>query len=110
MFGPYDGRKRDRGYRLAYNPGDKRSLELYRATRSGTSRIASYHQPLNLEDGLYHSIEWTRDQAGKMTVSVDGKKRVEVSDTTLRGGFNGITLVNFDGEFVFREVVIIADR
>jgi hypothetical protein len=111
VFGPYDGRNRDRGYRLAYNPGDtKRSIEIYRATHNGTSRIASYNQPLKLEDSQFHSIEWTRDRSGKMIVKVDGKKLVEVSDTGLTGGFNGVTLVNFDGEFVFREVVVFSDR
>jgi len=110
VFGPYDGRARDRGYRLAFNPGDKSGIELYRATRRGTSLIASYKQPINVADGRYYSLEWTRDRAGDMTVTLDGKKLIRVSDRGLMGAFNGITFVNFNGEFVFREIAVFSER
>ncbi len=110
VFGPYDGRARDRGYRLAINPGDKSGLELYRATRRGTSLIASYKRPLDVADGRYHSLEWTRDRAGDMAVLLDGKKLIQTSDRGLMGGFNGLTFVNFNGEFVLREITVLGER
>ena len=110
VFGPYDGRARDRGYRLAFNPGDKSGIELYRATRRGTSLIASYKRPLNVSDERYHSIEWTRDRAGDMAVILDGKKLIQISDRGMMGGFNGITFVNFNGEFVLREIAVFGER
>lgn len=110
VFGPYDGRARDRGYRLAVNPGDKTGLEIYRATRRGTVLVASYKSPLPIADGRYHSLEWTRDRGGGMSVVFDGKKLIQASDRDVMGGFNGITFVNFDGEFILREIVVLGER
>ncbi len=110
VFGPYDGRRRDRGFRLAYNPGDKSGIELYRATRRGTTLIASYKHHLRLEDGRFHSLEWTRDRYGDMTVTLDGKKLIQTSDRGQMGAFNGLTFVNFGGDFILREIVVFGER
>ncbi|MFC1491618.1 hypothetical protein ACFLQ0_03405 [Nitrospinota bacterium] len=109
VFGPYDGNRRDRGYRLAYSPGDKIGLEIYRASRRGTSLVAAYREPLKVEEGRIHQIEWTRERNGEMKVSLDGRELLRASDIEEGGVFNGFTLVNFGGYFGLREIVIYGE-
>jgi hypothetical protein len=61
---------------------------------------------LNLEDGNHHFIEWTRDRNGRMTVTVDGTKLIDVTDRGFRDPFDGITMVNFEGDFAVRAVEV----
>jgi hypothetical protein len=106
VLGPYDGSRRDRGYRLAFSPGDKIGLELYRATRRGTDLLAAHREPLKIEAGRAHLIEWTREGNGQMKVALDGVELLRAADTQMGGVFNGFSLVNFEGRFGLREIVI----
>jgi hypothetical protein len=109
IFGPYDGRRRDRGYRLAFSPGGKRGLAIYRATRRGETLVAEYSQALNVEEGRVHAVEWVRERNGEMTVLLDGRELLKAQDREHRGVFNGFTLVNSGGHFGLLEIVIHGD-
>ncbi len=109
-FGPYQGADASAGYRLAYRPGATGrtpSLELLRlSSRGGTSTIELYDQPLELEDGKDHVIEWTRNRSGHMVVRVDGNEVMNVTDRSFRDAFDGVALVNSGGDYALRSITI----
>ena len=100
-------KERAAGYRLAYNAGASPSFELLRYGRSGERRLATHGRRVNLEDNYRHRILFVRDESGGMSVSVDGKTLVQVSDRSFRDPFNGLTLVNDGGEFAVREISVM---
>ncbi len=109
-FGPYQGANAAAGYRLAYRPGATGrtpSLELLRlSARGGTATIELYDQPLKLEDGKAHVIEWTRNRRGHMVVRVDGTEVMNVTDRGFRDPFDGVALVNSGGDYALRSITI----
>ena len=109
-FGPYQGADASAGYRLAYRPGATGrtpSLELLRlSSRGATSTIELYDQPLDLEDGKDHVIEWTRNLSGRMVVRVDGDEVMNVVDRSFRDAFDGIALVNSGGDYALKSITI----
>ena len=106
-FGPYQGEAAAAGYRLAYRSGDRPSLELNSISPRGTvSTVEIYGDPLELEDGQVHVIEWTRDPAGLMIVKLDGKELMNVTDRRFRDPFDGFAVVNSGGDYALRSVTI----
>ena len=109
-FGPYQGANASAGYRLAYTPGARAgapSLELLRlSSRGGVSTLELTDEPLELEDGKSHVIEWTRDRGGRMVVKVDGAQVMEVTDRGFRDPFDGIALVNSGGDYALKSITI----
>lgn len=105
-FGPYQGATRKAGYRLVYLPGAKPGLQLVRASEWGTAIIDAYGQALALEDGKRHLIEWTRQEDGLMTVAVDGKKLISITDRGFRDPFDGFVLANGGGDFGLHRIQI----
>lgn len=111
-FGPYQGEAASAGYRLAYAPAAAAgapSLELLALSARGTaSTVEIYDQPLALQDGQPHVVEWTRDAAGAMVVTVDGARVMAVSDRSFRDPFDGFALVNGGGDYALRSLTIHA--
>jgi hypothetical protein len=105
-FGPYQGSGGNTAYRVTYFPGGNPSLALQRVTAQGTSTIGSYAQPLVLEGDKAHAVEFLRDGAGVMTVSVDGKALITVTDTTITKPFDGFLIINSGGRYAIRAVTI----
>jgi hypothetical protein len=109
-FGPYQGANASAGYRLAYTPDARvgtASLELLRlSSRGGIATVEITDQPLDLEDGQSHVIEWSRDRAGRMVVEVDGAQVMEVTDRSYRDPFDGIALVNGGGDYALRSITV----
>jgi hypothetical protein len=105
-FGPYQGDQQAAGYSLAYNPGKSPVLELQRISSRGTALVDSVPNDLNLEDGNRHFIEWTRDRNGRMIIAVDGTELIDVTDRGFRDPFDGITMVNFEGDFAVRAIEV----
>ena len=103
-FGPYQAGDRMSGYRLVYTPDVARGLHLVRTTASGSSVIESVEAKflLNRE----YSVRWTRDQRGEMTVSLDGKEVIRVSDRSFADPFTGFTLVNRGGDYALQEITV----
>lgn len=105
-FGPYQGAGGSTAYRVTYFPGGNPGLALQRVTAQGTTTIGSYKQPLSLESDKPHAIEFLRDGAGVMTVSVDGKPLISVTDTTITKPFDGLLIINSGGRYAIRAVTI----
>ena len=109
VFGPYDGRRRDRGYRLAFSPGEGNGLAIRSATRRGEKLIAAYKKPVEAREGRSYVIEWIRERNGEMSVLLDGQELLRASDLGQRGVFNGFLLENSGGHFGLREIAIHGD-
>ena len=109
-IGPYQGGPDGEGYRLVYAPGQRSSFELIRSTRGRSAVIETYDGQLDLEDGRTHNVEWRRDRDGNMTVLVDGEELIRASDRAFREPFDGLTLVNRGGEYVFRRIELFGAR
>lgn len=109
-FGPYRGAARTTGYRLVYLPGAKPGLRLERSSQWGAGIIDAYDGPLNLEDGKPHRLDWTRGEDGAMTVSVDGKQVIAVTDRGFGDPFDGFVLINGGGDFGLHRILINGAR
>lgn len=104
VFGPYQGRERAIGYRLAYTPDSTRGLQLLRVTRSGSSVIESADQ--RFRPDRQYALQWTRSSAGEMVVSIDGKELFRTVDRSFADPFDGFTLINRGGDYALREITI----
>jgi peptidoglycan hydrolase-like protein with peptidoglycan-binding domain len=102
--GLFQGNQPGGGYRLVYNAGSRPGLSLVRLTTDGGEVIASSEGTLDLEDGRFHTLIWTRDESGNMQVLVDGQRVLQAQDRRLRQGFQGFTLVNHGGDYNLRRV------
>ncbi|MGR2737900.1 peptidoglycan-binding protein [Billgrantia sp. Q4P2] len=103
-LGLFQGNQPGGGYRLIYNPGSRPGLSLVRMTGDGGEVIASSEGTLDLEDGRFHMLSWTRDGSGNMHVSVDDQHVLQAHDRGLRQGFQGFVLVNHGGDYNLRRV------
>lgn len=105
-FGPYQGRERNRGYRLVYNPGSKPAFALYRIAPGRSSVIEVYNQLVNLEDGRSHNVEWRRGTDGEMVVLLDDKEIIRTVDRASEESFDGFTVINGGGDYAFSQIAI----
>ncbi|MDA0238408.1 MAG: hypothetical protein O3A84_00070 [Proteobacteria bacterium] len=85
-------------------------MQILRVSSRGTAVIGSYHQSLKLEDQKPHVIKWTRDQAGVMTVEIDDREIIQVTDQGFRDRFNGFKMANGGGDYIVRRVTIQGSR
>ncbi len=97
------------GYRLAYNPGARRSLELLRVGSRGSAVIDSVRLGAGLEDGKPHTVLLTRNSAGELAASIDGKEIIRITDRGFRDPFDAFVLVNRGGEYTLRSVAIYGE-
>lgn len=105
-FGPYQGRERNSGYRLAYNPGKRPAFELLRIVPGRSAVIEVSQGSIDLEDGLAHDLEWRRGGDGEMIVLLDGREILRAMDRAFGDGFNGFTIVNGGGDYTLSRVEI----
>jgi hypothetical protein len=106
IIGPYQGSKRDIGYRLSYTVGG--AIELMTASTRGVRTLDVKQGPFKLEDQKVHKIQWTRGGDGMMIISLDGKKLFEVLDRSFRDPFNGFGMATNGGDFIVKQVSIHA--
>ena len=109
-IGPYAAGNLDTGYRLIYRAGATPGLELVRLSRYGSGVVSSHPQGLVLEDRRVHVIEWTRTPFGDMTVAVDGTQLIHAGDRAIVDPFDGLAVVNRQGDFVLARVQVQAVR
>lgn len=105
-FGPYQGKSGSTAYRVTYLPNSATGLQLQRVTAQGTATLGSYKQPLGLEDGKRHLIEFTRLPGGAMTVAVDGKTLIQATDNSIQQPFNGLLFINSGGRYIFKSIMV----
>jgi len=94
------------GYRLFYRTGSSAGLEIVRTSRIGSNTIQNYRQSLDLEDKRTHILLWNRDRVGNMTVSMDGKQLMAVTDQSFRDPFSGLSLINHGGDYIISKVAL----
>jgi hypothetical protein len=104
-FGPYQGDRRDTGYKLVYRGGTNPVMELHRFT-SGRNAIVEIRKDLPLFDDRLRTLTWQRRNNGEMTVLLDGRELFSTSDRGLRDPFSGFSLTNESGQFAFSRVRI----
>ena len=102
----YQGASAQNQYRLVYQPGNQASLVLQRVSQQGATNLGTLNGVLNLEDGKPHDVTMSRDAAGKILVTVDGKQAITATDTTLKGDFDGILYTNVGGSYWIRRVSV----
>ncbi len=94
------------GYRLVYSPGSRPGLSLVRLISGSAEVVARHEGRLDLEDGGFHSIVWTRDENGQMQVHVDDQRLMRVQDNGLRDPFQGFVLANQGGDYTLRRIIL----
>jgi len=105
-FGPYLGRERSYGYRLAYNPGRRPAFELLRVSPGRSAVVEIYQGNVDLDDGRPHNLEWRRATDGEMVVILDGKELLRALDRGAADDFDGFTMVNSGGEYTISRLEI----
>lgn len=92
------------GYRLIYSAGAQPALSLIRLISGNAEIVARHDGRLNLEDGQFHNIVWTRDRNGQMQVRVDGQRLLSAQDNGLRDSFQGFVMANHGGDYTLRRI------
>jgi hypothetical protein len=103
-LGPFQGQRREAGYRLAYTPGHP--IELARVNSRGASLIDTSTGPVNLEDKKVHKMRWTRSQQGRMTITLDNKVLIDISDRSFRDPFQGLVIINNGTDVIVKTVTV----
>ncbi len=107
---PYTGRQRNEGYLLSYVGGPTPTIELARQTYRGSSVIHVSKSGSLLSDGRDHVIRWLRYSDGKMVVAIDGKTIIETLDRTFQDPFDGISIINHNGDYAFARIDIYGKK
>lgn len=101
----YRGQNRHAGYRLTWVPG-KAMIRLHYYSGDRVSKIDKARLSGRPIAGGPFRITWSRDSAGYMTVSFNGKQVIRVRERGRRG-FAGIEMVNRGGDFSLRRVRVL---
>lgn len=107
-FGPYQGQNMESGYRLMYQAGTRPALKLLRYRHNTSAVIDIYDAGNLLEDGNMHKLNWQRSIDGLMTVSLDGRRLIQVRDRSYRDPFNGLVMTNRGGDYGIRSVSVFS--
>lgn len=103
-IGPYRGPERNEGYRLVYAGGQGATFQLVRQSSWGTT-VLEASQPLSqMKDGRVHGVAWRRYPDGTMVVAVDGEEILRTRDRTFQESFDGLVIVNHNGDYAFRRI------
>ena len=105
-FGPYQGERRDWGYRLSYEAGNAPSLELTRQSPGRSSVIEFSDSVPALDDGARHIVQWRRTDDGIMIVLVDGAEVMRASDRSIRNPFDGVSILNRGGDYAISRISV----
>nr|MBC8242603.1 hypothetical protein [Alphaproteobacteria bacterium] len=104
IIGPYQGSKRESGYRLSYTVGAGLALRI--KSRTSARTIAIEPGPFPLEDKKAHMFQWTRTADGTMRVDLDGKTVLKVRDVGFRDSFLGFGMATRGGDFIVKRVSV----
>ncbi|HWA51331.1 MAG TPA: hypothetical protein VG742_23885 [Dongiaceae bacterium] len=105
-IGPYQGASASSAYRLVYQPGNETGLVLQRVVGNQVVQVGAYNDPINLEDGKVHTLQWQRESTGKMRVYLDGQQLIIATDTQIAGNLDGWLNINQGGSYWIREIKV----
>lgn len=92
--GPYQSNA-NTGYRLVLSKDGPQVLAVLQG--SEVRLVAQGKGNSGLADGGMHSIQWSRDATGWMTVEIDGRRALETRDAGFSKPFDGIVMANGEG-------------
>ena len=95
----------------AYQKQDKdqlvqKGLTLLIVSPRGQRVIDQQAGPMALEDKKSHAISWTRDERGRMSVSVDGREILATVDRGFGDPFQGLSISNGGGDFIIKRISV----
>lgn len=96
-------------YRLIYHaaPSSERPIEILRERDAKSFTIETASQYPNLDDGLPHRIQWSRDVSGRMRVMVDGKEILSTYEIYYKDNFSGVAFVNRGGTYEWGPIQVL---
>ena len=100
--GQFKGSASSPGYRLVYQPEGR--IELLRISSRGRTVIDNSLNIPALQDKKFHSLTWTRQNDGTMTVAIDDTVLLSTSDQGFRDAFSGMAIINGGGDYIFKQV------
>jgi hypothetical protein len=109
-FGPFQGEDGNSGYRLAFESGRTPSLSLLRFGPNRSAVIEMVDQGIVVDDGVLHTLEWRRNNAGEMVVLLDNKEVMRTVDRAHDDPFDGFAVINKGGEFELKQVSILGTQ
>jgi len=109
-FGPFQGEDGNSGYRLAFESGTSPSLSLLRFGPNRSAVIEMVDQGIVVDDGVLHTLEWRRNNAGEMVVLLDNKEVMRTVDRAHDDPFDGFAVINKGGEFELKQVSILGTQ
>lgn len=105
-LGLYRGNDAASGARLLYDADSPRPWRLITNDGQQIATVASATGGPNLADGQPHTIDWTREPDGRMTVRVDGEPVLRGSDGGDGGAYDGVSLVNNAGTWRLDDISV----
>jgi peptidoglycan hydrolase-like protein with peptidoglycan-binding domain len=108
-FGTYRGTNAVHGYRVMYDGAAGQPLAILVVDSAGATVVASTSQPTSMTDGNWHTIDFTRDANGRLSLIVDGNAVLTADHGGGDdGGFSGFSFVNVAGTWGLDDIRIEA--
>lgn len=95
----YQRRNHGAGYRLVYAPQARTGLSLIRINKGQHQVLDTSRRSINLADARQHSLRWSRDVGGQMTVSLDDTVLMELQDRKSKESIESFGMVNYGGAY-----------
>ncbi|MBF0423581.1 MAG: hypothetical protein HQL73_11375 [Magnetococcales bacterium] len=91
------------GYHLRCHAdrGRNKTLEILRYNEYKRPETVALLPGNGLGDGLNHHLTWKRSPDGTMTVGLDGHVVLQTHDQAISRGFDGLVLVNHQGDIAY---------
>jgi hypothetical protein len=61
-------------------------------------------------DGRPHVLQWQRHADGNMIVAIEGQVIIRTMDRTFQNGFDGISIINHNGDFAIPSIRIFGNE
>jgi peptidoglycan hydrolase-like protein with peptidoglycan-binding domain len=108
--GPYTGANASSGYRVVYDSTAAQPLAIVAGLDASSETVAATAQAPQLDDGAWHDLVFSRDDAGRMSLSVDGTVVLTGVDRRIEGSQSGVSFVNASGSWEMDSIEVMADR
>lgn len=107
-FGPYQSQPSN-GYQLVFDDFPRAVPTILAANSGSQLRVVGRGAAIDgLDDRRTHDIDWVRDAAGNMSVSVDGRVVLQALDNGFTQAFDGLVMVNASGSWAVDQVRVDA--
>ena len=112
-IGVIEGSDPQSGYHLVYqaSPAENRPMQLlkYRYGKPYIIDEVQENSP-SLDDGADHSVRFSRDPNGNMTVMVDNIEVMHTADLSHRDDFTGVMIINNGGSYSYDNIKFFMEQ